>query len=144
MNRHTGYYIKQIANRLEAGWNAALKNLDVTGTQLCTLEYLYHNPEKNQVSDISEFFGVKHTSTLHVLRLLEKKNCIYREEADNGRRPVGLTQHGIELVKMNESGAAKMDEIMFSGFSNGERQTFLCLLKRVNDNLENGGTIHAE
>lgn len=144
MNRHTGYYIKQIANQLEAGWNAALKNLDVTGTQLCTLEYLYHNPEKNQVSDISEFFGVKHTSTLHVLRLLEKKNCIYREEAENGRRPVKLTPHGIDLVKINESGAAKVEKVLFDGFSEEERQTFLRLLKRIHKNCENGGNTHAK
>ncbi|MCD8355135.1 MAG: MarR family transcriptional regulator [Clostridia bacterium] len=144
MRKRPEYYIKQIANRLEAGWNAALKSLNVTGTQLCMLEYLYHNPEKNQVSDISEFFRVKHTSTLHVLRLLEKKQYIYREQAENGRRPVRLTEHGTELVRMNESAVENMSEIMYAGFTEEEKKTLLLLLKRVTDNLENGGNDDAE
>ncbi|MDO4175093.1 MAG: hypothetical protein Q4D42_10050, partial [Eubacteriales bacterium] len=103
-----------------------------------------HHPEKNQVSDIAEYFSVKHTSVLHVLRLLEKKGCIYREETENGRRPVKLTQHGAELVKMNESSAAKMEKIMFAGLSEEERRTFIRLIQQINENCENGGIIDAK
>lgn len=135
-----GYYIKKISNHLEAGWNAALKSMDVTGTQLRTLEYLYHCTEDaNAVSHISAHFGVKHTSVLHVLRVLEKKGYVIREPAEKGRRskPIRLTQSGIALVKRNESKVEIVNQIMFAGMTAQEQEEFLRILKLVSDNLEN-------
>lgn len=137
MKENAGYFIKKISNKMEASWNAALKSMNVTGTQLHVMEYIYHNPEKSLTADISEFFGVKHTSTLHVLRALEKKQYIYHEEAEKGRgRPIRLTEQGIALVKHNESGAELFIQTMFAGMDDKDKQTLLCLLKQVDHNLE--------
>ncbi|MDO5783600.1 MAG: MarR family transcriptional regulator [Eubacteriales bacterium] len=139
MDGNFGYYMKKISNQLDAGWNAALKSMGITGTQLRMLEYLYEcTEETSSVSHISAYFGVKHTSVLHVLRLLEDKGYIVRGQAEKGRRsrPIRLTDSGIALVQRNENNTEIVDGIMFAGMTAQERQELLRLLKQVNDNLE--------
>lgn len=134
-----GYYIKRISNHMEAGWNHALKRMDITSTQLCTLEYLYHcTEETNSVSHIAAHFGVKHTSVLHVLRLLEKKGYIVREQAEKGRRskPIRLTDSGMALVRQNEDRMQTVNQIALAGMTEQEQRELLRLLEQVNDNLD--------
>ena len=139
MKDDVGYFIKRISNHLEAGWNAALKCMDVTGTQLWTMEYLYHcAPDASSVSHIAAYFGVKHTSALHVLRLLEKKGHIVREQPEKGQRcgTIRLTDSGVRLVQGNESRWETVNQIMFAGISAREQQELLRLLRKVSDNLD--------
>lgn len=138
MDKELGYYFKRISNRLEAGKNQALKMQDITGTQLDILFYIAKNEGHNQLCEISDFFGVQHTSTLHVIKSLEKKELILRADLDKRThgRQIQLTQKGKQLVEENEHRCVLANQIMAEGFSEEERGHLLDYLKRVSENIE--------
>ena len=84
---HTGLLLKKISNKLECNRNRALKELGLTATQLDLLYYLYtHQEQENTLSDITAFFGIQHTSAIHVLKILEEKGYIYKEPTKRNPR----------------------------------------------------------
>lgn len=133
-----GLYLKKISNQLERGRNLLLKEYNLTGTQMDVLEYLYHHSaQENTLSGITSFFGVQHTSVLHVLKLLEKKQLIYKTEPERGSRFrfIYLTGQGMALVQKNEEGIARGNKIMFAGMSDQEIQVLQEQLIRIYQNL---------
>ena len=70
---------KKIYNQLETGFNKAYKKYGLTSTQLDILLYLSEKSGTDStLTDIAAHFGVKHTSVIHVLKVLEKKGFIRR------------------------------------------------------------------
>lgn len=138
MNCHIGYYMKKISNRMEAGHNRSLKNYQLTGTQLAIMEYLFHNDNSLTVSDIAAYFDVKHTSVLHVIKLLEKKEYIYRAKAKHSgqARPITLTKQGKQLVRQNEYRIQEVDKVLFANFTEEEYSTLLHLLQKLEENTK--------
>ncbi|MDO5547370.1 MAG: MarR family winged helix-turn-helix transcriptional regulator [Eubacteriales bacterium] len=140
---HIGLYLKKIHNRLRAEQNCALKALGVTGTQLDFLEYLYHCPDgHNTLSDLAAFFDVKHTSALHVVKILEQNHLLIREPAptDSRCRQLLLTDTAIEIVTKNEAAIMRKEKQLTRGFSEEELNTLQQLLSRLYQNLETSDT----
>lgn len=140
---HIGLYLKKIHNRLRAEQNCALKALGVTGTQLDFLEYLYHCPDgRNTLSDLAAFFDVKHTSALHVVKILEQNHLLIREPAptDSRCRQLLLTDTAIEIVTKNEAAIMRKEKQLTRGFSEEELNTLQQLLSRLYQNLETSDT----
>ena len=96
-----GRNFKKINILLERGRNHDLKLWGLTGTQMEIMEYLHdRNGEECVLSNIAAFFDVKHTSVLHVVKILEKKGLIGREEKQGGRlRRIYLTAAGKALMQ---------------------------------------------
>ena len=118
-------YFKKIHNQLEAGFNKEFKKHGLTSTQLDVLLYLSReNGRENTLSDIAAHFDVKHTSVIHVLKLLEQKGFIRKSTAAGTRsKPILLTdsgkQLGEQLILEMEQKSPLLDEIMFAGLSDG-------------------------
>ena len=93
-------YFKKIHNQLETGFTKAYKEYGLTSTQLDILRYLSENPAgENTLTDIASHFGVKHTSVIHVLKLLEKKGLIRKNPVQGTRaKPILLTDKGGSLT----------------------------------------------
>lgn len=74
------------------------------------------NGTKNSLSDIAAFFGVQHTSIIHVLKILEKKGLIRRESGRQGSRskPIFLTQKGHDLIQSHLCCPSDMDAVLFA------------------------------
>lgn len=135
-------YFKKIYNQLEAGFNKEFKEYDLTSTQIDILLYLSQEAGKeNTLTDIAAHFGVRHTSVIHVLKLLEQKGFIYKSKAQGTRaRPILLTdtgkQLGEQLFSEIEKKSPLLDEIMFAGLSETDKQLLGKMLRQIYQNLK--------
>ncbi|MCI8775008.1 MAG: MarR family transcriptional regulator [Lachnospiraceae bacterium] len=135
-------YFKKIHNQLEAGFNKEFKKHGLTSTQLDVLLYLSReNGRENTLSDIAAHFDVKHTSVIHVLKLLEQKGFIRKSTAAGTRsKPILLTdsgkQLGEQLILEMEQKSPLLDEIMFAGLSEDDKQVLKKMLHQIYQNLK--------
>lgn len=141
MNKLNNYF-KKIHNQLEAGFNREFKKYGLTSTQLDVLLYLSLETDKeNTLSDIAAHFGVRHTSVIHVLKLLEQKGFICKSTARESRaRPILLTDSGKQLSKQLiseiEQKSPLLDEIMYAGLSQTDKQLLEKMLCQIYQNLK--------
>lgn len=136
-NQRVGFWMKILAAKMEAQMNSKLKDVDITATQLGIMEYILTHPNHSQIVDISEYFNVKHTSVLHVMRLLEKKKCIYRQDMKIGRgKHICLTEKGEQLVEKYKYKIDEAEKELFNGISEKDLNNLLRLLGIFQKNLE--------
>lgn len=135
-------YFKKIHNQLEANFTRAYKKYGLTSTQLDILIYLSQETDgKCTLTDIAAHFGVKHTSVIHVLKLLDQKGFICKSVVQGTRsKPILLTDSGRQLGRqilseMEEKGPL-LDEIMFAGLSENDRRLLEKMLRQIYSNLE--------
>lgn len=135
-------YFKKIHNQLEAGFNKEYKKYGLTSTQLDVLMYLSQETDREcTLSDIAAHFDVKHTSVIHVLKLLEQKGFICKSEIQGARaKPILLTDSGRQLGEQLSSEIRQksplLDEIMFAGLSEDDRQLLDKMLEQIYWNLK--------
>ena len=135
-------YFKKIHNQLEAGFNKEYKKYGLTSTQLDVLIYLSQETDREcTLSDIAAHFDVKHTSVIHVLKLLEQKGFICKSEIQGARaKPILLTDSGRQLGEQLSSEIRQksplLDEIMFAGLSEDDRQLLDKMLEQIYRNLK--------
>lgn len=141
----TTIYFKKIHHGLERGRSRALREYDVTGTQMDVLDYLHdHEDETNTLTELASSFGVKHTSMIHILKLLETKDLILRKEEGTRSKPVCLTEHGKQIMQEVDRHKREKDEILYQGFTEEEQTALRGYLERVYRNIRqcaawNGG-----
>ena len=134
----TGIYLKKIQVALERGRNRLLKQYDLTAPQMDTLVYLLvHEDSENTLSAIAAYFGVKHTSTIHVLKLLEKKGFIFREETGRSKR-IFLTEKGYRVLEEDKKALEYVYGVMLDGMTRTERLQLDLYLERIYENLKRG------
>ena len=141
-------YFKKIHNQLEAGFNKEYKKYGLTSTQLDVLMYLSQETDREcTLSDIAAHFDVKHTSVIHVLKLLEQKGFICKSEIQGARaKPILLTDSGRQLGEQLASEIRQksplLDEIMFAGLSEDDRQLLDKMLEQIYQNLKSDAFIN--
>ncbi|MDE6661732.1 MAG: MarR family transcriptional regulator [Lachnospiraceae bacterium] len=135
-------YFKKIHNQLEAGFNKKYKKYGLTSTQLDVLLYLSQETDSEiTLSNIAAHFGVKHTSVIHVLKLLEQKGFICKSTVQGTRaKPIILTESGKQLgnqiISEIRQKSPLLDEIMFAGLSEAEQLLLEKMLRQVYTNLQ--------
>ena len=135
---NTGSYLKKIMLRMARGRNRLLRKCGLTGPQMDLLEFLAeHREEECTVSGIAKYFDVKHTSVLHVLKLLESRGLVWRESSETGGRSkmIYLTEKAKEILSVNGEAAKAADERLLEGFSRKERELLEMYLERIYKNL---------
>ena len=73
-----GYYIKRINDKLKAGFDAYLCDVDLTSSQARVIEYVYWNGGMVTQKEIEVFLDVAHPTVVGIVNRLEKKgylNC---------------------------------------------------------------------
>lgn len=131
-------YFKKIHNQLESSFNKVLKKYGLTGTQLDILMYLFHESgQEHTLTDIAAHFSVRHTSVIHVLKLLEKKGFICKNAAQGSRaKPIQLTDSGRQIISDVTEKSPLVDEVMFAGLSESDRELLEKMLRQIYENLE--------
>lgn len=135
-------YFKMIHNQLEANFNKAYKKYGLTSTQLDILMYLSQESDREcTLTDIATHFDVKHTSVIHVLKLLEQKGYICKSTVQGTRaKPILLTDSGKQLGEQIASEIRQrsplLDEIMFAGLSEDDRLLLEKMLEQIYRNLK--------
>lgn len=133
-----GAHLKKIHILLERRRNYEYREYDLTSTQLDILEYLYFNDtNKNSLSDIAVFFGVKHTSVLHVLKILDRKEFICRGESPKGSRckPILLTQKGRDIMQSHLGSHTGLSSLLLDGIPDKDAEILEKSLQRIYQNL---------
>ena len=93
-------YFKKIHNQLDAGFNRALRKYGLTSTQFDILAYLSEDTKgQTTLTDISAHFCVRHTSVIHVLKILEGNGFITKSKSADGRsKTITLTSQGQQVI----------------------------------------------
>lgn len=142
MSKELKVYFKIIHNQLEAGFNKKYRKYGLTSTQLDVLLYLSQEPDReNTLSDIAAHFDVKHTSVIHVLKILERKGLICKNPVQGTRsKSILLTdsgrQLGNQLISEMEKKGPLLDAIMFAGLSEADKQLLEKMLLKIYTNLK--------
>jgi Transcriptional regulators len=134
-----GVHLKKIHILLERKRNYEYREYNLTSTQLDIMEYLYFSPAgKNTLCDIASFFGVQHTSVIHVLKILEKKELICRREASGCARskPILLTQNGRAIMENHLTHSADHDALLFAGIPQQDLEVLERSLRQIYQNLQ--------
>lgn len=130
-------WLQLLQRKIERDGNALLRGSGITVMQLRVLKYLKTHPDEPQVADISEFFGVTHTSVVHVVNALEEKGLVLREPIRRSRgKRIVLTEAGRCVANQNEDRIDTLEEAMMEGFSNEERAGLIAAFKRMDTNLD--------
>lgn len=131
-------YFKMIHHQLEANFNNAYKKYGLTATQFDVLMYLSQESEsRNSLTDIAAHFGVRHTSVIHVLKILDKKGFIRKNTAPDKRtKPILLTDSAGRLISEIRQKSPRLDEIMFAGLSESDKLQLEKMLLQIHVNLE--------
>lgn len=135
-------YFKKIHNQLESGFNKEYKKYGLTSTQLDVLMYLSQETDgETTLSDIAAHFDVRHTSVIHVLKLLEQKGFICKSAVRGTRaKPILLTDSGRQLGEQIASEIRQkgplLDKIMYAGLSEADRQYLDKMLEQICQNLK--------
>lgn len=131
-------YFKKIHNQLDASFNRALRKYGLTSTQFDILAFLSENTNgQTTLTDISAHFCVKHTSVIHVLKILEKNGFISKSKSTDGRsKTITLTSRGLEVVAEIQKKSPLVSRILFDGLSESELRQLEKMLDRIYTNLE--------
>lgn len=131
-------YFKKIHNRMEASLNRALRDYGLTGVQFDLMIYLEEAGEScSTLTDISAHFGVKHTSTIHVLKILEKKGFIEKSGSPDARaKSIMLTDKGRQIIAEVKKKEPSVSRVAFAGLSESELQTLEQILRKIYTNIE--------
>lgn len=133
-----GIYIKKIHTQLERCRNCHYREYNLTSTQLDLIEYLYfHSGQQNSLSDIASFFGVQHTSVIHVLKVLEKKGFIRKGDCKQGSRckPILLTEKGRDIIQAHHCCPSDIDAALFYNIPQEHLQILEQSLRQMYENL---------
>lgn len=134
-----GLLFKKISNHLEAVNNESLRCYGLTSAQLDLMVLLDDRGEAiTSQKDIGQYFGIKHTTTIHILKRLEEKQLVYREiNGENAKyRNVHLTEEGKQKVAVVKEKRENFDRLIFGQMSKHDRAELHRLLSEVYQNLQ--------
>ena len=114
----------------------ALRHIEIYRGQPEILEYLVHHGDCPQV-EIAKEFGVSPASVATSIKRMSKSGLIERtiDEADRRANKISITEKGKLVLARGKEECRRIDEKMFTGFSDGEIELFSSMLSRLADNL---------
>lgn len=132
----TGKSFKIISDTMEKCLNKALKNEEVSASQGIMLVWLSEE-ESNElpIKAIEKLSATSQPTTLGVINRLEQKGFVTTYLTQQRTKIVKITEKGLSLVKIIEEHIHKIDEILFEGFDNKEKEMFFDFLERATTNI---------
>lgn len=113
--------------------------LDKTGvyqSQHFLLMEISRNPDASQ-NDIARKMEISAATVAVSLKKLEKGGYIRREtvEKDNRLNKITITEKGNRVVEQSKQIFAAVNDKLFENFTDGEKQTLISLLQKLDTNL---------
>ena len=89
--------------------------------------------------DIESAFAISRSTVTNILKLMEKKGYILRESVDSDARlkKLILTEKGIQTGNVLKNAAKENEKQLDSILNEEEKETFVFLLKKFRNGLEN-------
>lgn len=110
----------------------------LTRMELNVLLFLYHNPEYDTASQIVKRRRLTKSHVSMSVRSLEEKGlltCAYRGQ-DRRTIHLALTDEAAEIVESGCAAQKQFTEVVFSGFSQEEREMLWDMIVRIDHNIE--------
>lgn len=132
-----GTLLGHCAHQAREQMRSRMSRYDMTPAQTHVLLYLAEHGLSAQ-SALAEVMRVKAPTANGIIDRMEEKGLLVRtvDEHDARRRRVCLTEKGEGMVADLERQFRETEEEIVRGFSEAERETLKCLLRRVIKNLE--------
>jgi len=111
--------------------------LNITPNQSKVLMYIYENNNITS-NDIGKWVHVNKSTLSKMLNNLERNGYIIRESSkvDTRKKNIELTSKALKIVKILESDAKKVSELLMIGIKKDEYDTFKRVLEKVEMNIE--------
>ena len=111
--------------------------LNITPNQSKVLMYIYENNNITS-NDIGKWVHVNKSTLSKMLNNLERNGYIIRESSkvDTRKKNIELTSKALKVVKILESDAKKVSELLMIGIKKDEYDTFKRVLEKVEMNIE--------
>lgn len=134
----TDKYISVIYRFSRRYFARELKNFPTAAGQLPFLIAVLHNPGFTQ-EKISDFLGMDKGTTARNLAFLESRGLITRVADENDRRSNNVFPTKEALALKNElfSVIERLNNTIFSGFGQSERDIAVNLLAKMQSNIQN-------
>lgn len=141
--KYFGHKLKLINQLFKLRMDKNLEQLDITIAQMHVLLYLYHSQSKVTQKQLSESFGVKHSTMAGILNRLKEKELIeiVVDEYNKKFKNIFLTNKAIEIKEILDRHRNETESILIEGFSQKEINALEGYLDRIYYNLINGTEI---
>lgn len=136
---HTFHYLMMANHAMfQKGVFAGLKNSGLTMGQPKVLDYLKDYDGASQ-KEIAKGCHIEPASLTVILNGMEEKGLIERKSMNGNRRTsyVFLTEKGKESLKKVDASFEEMENLVFEGISDSERQQFMQTMEKIYTNLMN-------
>ncbi len=141
-NETIGFEIRRLDNMLMRNMLYCVRQLgldEVTVMNGWILGYLCDNPDRDIFQrDIETEFSIGRSTVTNIVKLMEKKGMLCRESVPEDARlkKLVLTEKGRETDKIGKSVVDRLEEHLTRGISQEELDTFLSVLNKLKENLE--------
>lgn len=141
-----GMEIVKVANTLrriafQEGYSDKSTKDNPTSLQQWLLSYIWNHQSAGDVfqKDLEDAFKVRRSTATEVLKAMERKNLIIRIPLaeDKRKKKIILTESAIEVCKANQARIIKTEQQIEKGLTKKEIKTFLHILDKIQDNLDN-------
>ena len=135
-----GYYIKRINDKLKAGFDAYLCDVDLTSSQAIVLGYLCYRARQQERAyprDLERHFSFTHPTVSGLLQRLEAKGYLRFEPSPEARRckQILVTERALETNQQVLDHLAAWEQRLVSDMSPGEITQLHCSLDGMILNL---------
>lgn len=119
-----------LLGEIDAAYHEASQKLGLTDSAMQVLYVLCNDGGESLLSRICGISGASKQTINSALRGLEKEDCIRLETLPGRRKKVCLTQRGRELAERTALRLIGVENAVFGGWTQEERETYLALTQR--------------
>lgn len=134
-----GILIKQIHDTLEKQSNNALRDQDLTLSQMAALIALNDKPDRQaSLKELERELHVAQSTAAGIIARLEQKGFVesFGDATDKRIKMVRITSHGEKCCQDADQSMAKAEANLLSGLTETEREIFASLLRKVSDTVK--------
>jgi len=134
-----GLLIKLIHDSIGTIVNTKLKEDNITISQLQLLSFLLNRKGKEtSIREIEDFFHVKHTTVIGLVKRMESKDFIFSFINSNDKRirNVEITKLGELVIKNADEKKENFEKQYMEGLTLHEKENLINSLVKINSNLQ--------
>ena len=133
------FNIKNISHLIRRTVDSCIpEKTGITGMQGFIIGYIYESGGEIFQNELEKTFSIRRSSITGILQIMEKNGLITREYSalDARVKKIILTPKACEAHEKIVSSIARIDSLILSGISDGEKEIFLRVLNEIRQNLD--------
>lgn len=136
-DKHVGYMLKSINDKLKANADADLKRHDLTMSQSRVLVFLNSKNGAATQKEIEDFLGVSHPTVVGLVARMEQNGFLTSSynKGDSRSKTVSLTQRALSLGREMEETVNANEKNMLRSLSAEEIESLKKMLAVIRKNL---------